>query len=374
MESYGEILRKAREKKQASLEDIESATAIKKCYIEALEEERVEDFPSESYFIGFLKNYSECLGLEKEEILKLYRAKKIQESPVPTELTQKKRPAYFIPVIVSSSVVLFFLIVIFFYVVVFRVPQKRQQRSQEKLEKEKTHQYQFMGKPETKRLYRGDQILFPTKEGKGNVVLTVSSTLGSLSLQTPSGNQIIELSEERDIDIDGDGFPDMIIYLSDISSENETMGAEVRILEKTVETSFVSLSNSSSTSEETNLSEIPVASTVKNNAKRTVIHEDTRAYPFTVNVTFRGSCIFRYKSDRQSYVEDYYKSGELISITSNNGTRLWMNNVNALKLNVIAGLSSYDLEVGQAGKVQVEDIKWVRDSDGKYRLVVLELD
>ncbi|UKI55449.1 MAG: hypothetical protein L6V90_12785 [Treponema succinifaciens] len=51
-----------------------------------------------------------------------------------------------------------------------------------------------------------------------------------------------------------------------------------------------------------------------------------------------------------------------------------MSNINALKIHVIAGLSSYDLEVGRAGEVQAEDIKWVRDSDGKYRLVVLELD
>ena len=37
-----------------------------------------------------------------------------------------------------------------------------------------------------------------------------------------------------------------------------------------------------------------------------------------------------------------------------------MSNINALKIHVIAGLSSYDLEVGRAGEVQAEDIKWVR--------------
>ena len=252
-----------------------------------------------------------------------------------------------------------------------KIPQKKELKAREQVEKEKIHQYQFTGKPETKRLYKGDQILVPAKQGKGNIVLTVGGTLGNFSILTPSGNQIVELSEERDIDIDGDGFADLIIYLSDVSNDNEANGAEVRILEKSIENSFVAISDGKSGTE---LSEIPAASAVKNNANRTVIHEDTRAYPFTINVTFRGSCLFRYKSDRQDYVEGYYKSGELVTITSNNGTRLWMSNINALKIHVIAGLSSYDLEVGRAGEVQAEDIKWVRDSDGKYRLVVLELD
>ena len=39
-----------------------------------------------------------------------------------------------------------------------------------------------------------------------------------------------------------------------------------------------------------------------------------------------------------------------------------------------ADTSRYDLEVGRAGEVKAEDIKWVHDSDGMYRIVVMELD
>ena len=51
-----------------------------------------------------------------------------------------------------------------------------------------------------------------------------------------------------------------------------------------------------------------------------------------------------------------------------------MSNINAMKIQIIADTSTYDLEVGRAGQIKVEDIKWVRDNDGKYRLVVVELD
>ena len=61
-------------------------------------------------------------------------------------------------------------------------------------------------------------------------------------------------------------------------------------------------------------------------------------------------------------------------MTANNGVRVWMSNGNTVKFTVVADTKNYDLEIGKAGQVLVEDIKWVRDSEGKYRLVVVELD
>ena len=61
-------------------------------------------------------------------------------------------------------------------------------------------------------------------------------------------------------------------------------------------------------------------------------------------------------------------------MTANNGIRLWMSNCNTLKFSIIADSKSYDLEIGKAGQVLVEDIKWIKDTDGKYKLVVIELD
>lgn len=370
MESYGDILRRTREEKDVSLADIEKATAIAKNYIIALEEERSDDFPGESYFTGFLSNYCEYLGLNPNDILHLYHAKKIQESPVPIELTEKHKPKFLVPAIVSGICVVVIGVGIHLYFNVFNIPEKLRQRVQQTTEKEKTHQYEFTGKSETKRFYKGDQILFPTKQGNGNIVVTIGETKGNLSLLMPSGTQIVELSEERDLDVDGDGFADVIVYLSDVSSDDGSHGAEIRLIEKKADTTLVELNDSESSID----AEIPSSATIKTNSKRVVIHEDTRAYPFTINVTFRGSCLFRYKSDRNTYVEDYFKNGDQVAVNSNNGTRLWMSNNNALKIRVLAGLSSYDLEIGRAGEVQAEDIKWVRDSDGKYRLVLIELD
>lgn len=371
MESYGEILRNAREEKNVTVSDVSRITQISNAYIEALEEERVEVFPGEPYFIGFLTNYCEYLELNRDEILDLYRAKKIQETPTPIELLQKKKPKYLIPLIVSLLVAVIVGIGIYLYVGVFQIPQKRELEKLESQKNQKIHQYKFTGKPETKRFYKGDQILFPQLDGNGNITLTIGSTLGSLTILTPSGNQIVELSEERALDLDGNGSPDLIVYLSDVSTDDEQYGAEIRLLGTASDSSAVEVSSAEPAASG---QDIVKNATVKNSGKRTVVHEDNRAYPFTVILTFRGPCLCRYKIDRQQNVESYYRNGDVITLSANNGTRLWMSNINTVKIQVVAGLSSYDLEVGRAGEVQVEDIKWVRDNDGRYRLVVLEVD
>ncbi len=370
MESYGELIKKTREEKNIQLSKVEMDTSIEKRYLMAIEQETVDEFPGESYFLGFLRNYCEYLGLGSDEIVKLYHAKKIQEAPVPVQLFEKKRPKFLIPTIVISIVLILAGINAYLYFCVFNIPEQKERIAQENLIKEKNRQFRFEGKPETKRVYKGDQILFPSKTGKGDIVLTIASTAEVLNILTPAGNQIVELSEERELDIDGDGAPELIVYLSDITN-TDAHGAEIRLLSKKEGSTFIEINEPKKEEAKEN---IQAASTVKNSANKTIIHEDTRAYPFTVNITFRNKCLLRYRSDRQQYNEGYYKAGETISITSNNGTRLWTGNNNAMKLQVIAGLSSYDLEIGKAGEVKVEDIKWLRDSDGKYRLVVLDVD
>jgi len=71
MESYGAILKKAREDKMLDFDTIERDTTITRQYLEALETEDAAAFPGEPYLVGFLKNYSDYLGVDTAEVLKL---------------------------------------------------------------------------------------------------------------------------------------------------------------------------------------------------------------------------------------------------------------------------------------------------------------
>lgn len=365
MESYGELLKNARESKNITLDQASKDTSIARNYLESLEIENDAAFPGEAYFIGFIKNYSTYLGLDSEYILKLYNAKKIQESPVPVELLEHHTPVWLLPLIIAASLIFVVGLSIYFYWGVFKIPQKKAERARIIAENKTVHTYEVSTDVETKRLYKDDQLLVPDAHADGqNVILTVKDTLGQLTLSTPLGNQVVDLSEERELDIDGDGINDLILYVGDISNSNAERGAQVRML----------LKENSERLAQTETENVESQVESANVLPSEIILEDSRAYPFTVQISFRGSCLFRYRVDRQEKIEEYYKNGDVVTVTPSNAARLWMSNGNALSVSVLSNGISYPLEIGKAGQVKVEDVKWIKDSDGRYRLVVVDVD
>jgi Helix-turn-helix domain len=60
----GNSLREARSRRQVGLPQAEQATKIRVKYLRALEDERFEQLPSDTYVKGFLRNYADYLGLD----------------------------------------------------------------------------------------------------------------------------------------------------------------------------------------------------------------------------------------------------------------------------------------------------------------------
>lgn len=73
MLTVGEILKKARLEKKISLEDTEKTTKIRQKYLRALEENDFDKLPPPTFTKGFIKNFSEFLGLNSKQVLMLYR-------------------------------------------------------------------------------------------------------------------------------------------------------------------------------------------------------------------------------------------------------------------------------------------------------------
>ena len=51
-----------------------------------------------------------------------------------------------------------------------------------------------------------------------------------------------------------------------------------------------------------------------------------------------------------------------------------MSNANAVKMQIIGAGNIVDLDIGRPGQVLVEDIKWIKDEDGRFKLVVMEVE
>jgi transcriptional regulator with XRE-family HTH domain len=72
MNELGTRLVRAREARGLTLEDAERDTRISRRYLQALESEQFEAIPAPVYARGFLRSYSQYLGLDPQEMLDLF--------------------------------------------------------------------------------------------------------------------------------------------------------------------------------------------------------------------------------------------------------------------------------------------------------------
>ncbi len=87
----GKLLRKKREEKKLSLEEVCEILKIRKFFLESIEAGRLDQLPGSVYTIGFVKVYSHFLGVDFEEISS-YLVELIEVPQVDTPLTTYHLP------------------------------------------------------------------------------------------------------------------------------------------------------------------------------------------------------------------------------------------------------------------------------------------
>ena len=75
MFEIGSTLREARVRRKLTLQQVEEDTKIRVKYVQAMENEDFDIIPSPTYVKGFLRTYSEYLGLDPRMILDEYRSR-----------------------------------------------------------------------------------------------------------------------------------------------------------------------------------------------------------------------------------------------------------------------------------------------------------
>jgi hypothetical protein len=109
-----------------------------------------------------------------------------------------------------------------------------------------------------------------------------------------------------------------------------------------------------------------------------VIFSSPNPYPFTLQASFQGYCMFRweilFERDRRDRNERHFQRSDVLDIQAQNGIRIWTSNAQAARFLVIGGGRTVPLEIGAAGEVVVTDIRWVRSEDNRYSLVLARLE
>ena len=85
MESIGKYLKKRREQRAMSVEEVSRATRIPVASLERLENDHFDDLPGEVFVRGFLRAYARSVALPVDEVLARYSAgrRSVQMTPLP---------------------------------------------------------------------------------------------------------------------------------------------------------------------------------------------------------------------------------------------------------------------------------------------------
>jgi len=367
MESLGEKLKTARVEKGLSHDQISRETNISIRYLEALETENFSVFPGEPYVIGFLRNYGAYLDLDIQKVISLYRALRIQEQPVPVEQLLKKQtklPGFIIPLFV----ILIIIIACGFGVYMIIKNSQNNPSLNAPANREPVEYIMEGSSMENRRFYKNDSILIPVDGIMYKLELT---NLGeTVTILTPSGERSLDLGQDITLDLNNDGIEELRIRVADFAKNNPDMGALINFY-------LIDIAVYSGSEIEQNTS---AASNIVVSAasSTTIIPTTPSPYPFTLQVSFQGYCMFRWEilneRDRRGTNQKYFQRGEQLDIQAQNGIRIWASNAQAARFQVIGGGRSYPVEIGSAGEVVVTDIRWVRDDENRFRLILMRLE
>ncbi len=371
MESIGEKLRITRESKGYSVEQVARDTHIAKRYIEALEEEDFASFPGEPYLLGFLRNYAEFLGLDAQELISLYKNFKIQEQPLPmNELLEKKSKK---PILITLVVILAIIgigIGVYFLVTSNTLGKLAQAGKQEQQkEKSEGREIEFKDEILERRFYQNDIIMVNLKGQKYRVQLAEISDV--LTLDIPKGKEEFRLGEEKVLDLDGDNKPEITISLRDIDKRDPSKGVILRFDKVTQSPGLAQQTRkveSDTNVESPTVSSIGATTEPMRVRKTVALLESQAAEPFSLTINFRGYCLFRYISDKQTREERYFHKGETFRIDVSKEIRVWVSNAGALQ----ATVKGVNVEFGKPGQVISGLLKWVKDDvAGLFKLVLV---
>ncbi|PZO78204.1 MAG: DUF4115 domain-containing protein, partial [Micavibrio aeruginosavorus] len=79
----GEILRRTRVHYGQSLQQIEGVLRIRASQLDALEQGDVSQLPGRVYAIGFVRSYSEYLGLDGDKMVHLFKEQSVGKQKKP---------------------------------------------------------------------------------------------------------------------------------------------------------------------------------------------------------------------------------------------------------------------------------------------------
>ncbi|MDR3200582.1 MAG: helix-turn-helix domain-containing protein [Spirochaetales bacterium] len=351
MESLGQKFKTSREALGFTVDQVARDTHISKRFIVSLEDENFDQFPGDTYIIGFIRNYADYLGLDQGELVNLYKNFKIQEQPIPIEeLLYKKsrKPLIFtlLGIVVLAGLAggayVFFLNNPF--------AATRPERTEKPAAVSAAPlQYTLEDEALEQSFGQGDEIL--VKRQEADYTLRVEKIENTVLLLAPVENLSLQEGEEAYIQLTPQGETLKVICRSIQRGEQPKA---VLFFDKYLQVP----TEASAASDVAAAPPQAVGSTNEpSRLKRPqVIMESPSQSSFAIEIEFRGYCLFRYMADGQTREERYFRRGETFRTDVRREIRLWYSNAGSLR----ARIAGNEIEFGKPGEVGASVLRWVQ--------------
>ncbi len=361
MEVLGDRLKKVREDKGYSIEQVSRETNIARQYLRALEDEDFSVFPGDTYLVGFLHNYADYLGLDSDEMVSLYKNMKLQEQPAPIEELLEPPRRRSLPTVLILVVLVLVAAGGGLYKFVYLphgTPGGTERSVVKKKDTSKTapvsSPYVVSDSVIEKYFKQGDTLLIPA--GGGKVLVHLKSVTDTVVLAYPSGSESFKLGVTKTVDLDHDGKGDINVTVNDI--DRKAQGAVLRF------DRFVSAPPKAATVPVTQPAAPSPAGTVS------ILSADSPA-PFVLTMVFRGYCLVRYVADSGKRIEQSFNKGETLRLDIDSKVRLWISNAGALR----GQIGGKDVVFGKSGAVSAALVTWKKnDRTGTYDLQLVPVN
>ena len=382
MNQLGPIFKEARAESGKSIDDAVKETKIAKKYLLAIENENFDIFPGETYLIGFIRNYSQFLGIDPDEMVLKYKDYKIQEQPAPIEQltaktsTQKRFILIGIIFIIIVSSVLYILITADrskkVKVKEEKVPQA--EVDEEKEQKGTAGLIVFEEEEIIRDFVKGDVLEIPVKNSVHRISIDGIDENLEFSIEdipfTLSTNERVEIDFDRDerkdillrINRMGEGSVNLTLKKifktesSDLSigltdTETATAGAKAGPPEVVI------------IKEDELFADIPVAP--KSGFQIVSGYEKT-----DIKTAIRGisTAYVSYDIDEGEKQEVLLRNGDELAFTAKDVVRIMAANARGINIQI----NDVSVTLGKGGETVAKVVRWYRDSDDSdlYHLII----
>jgi cytoskeleton protein RodZ len=352
MESFGEKLRTTRENLGYSIEQVARDTHISKRYLIALEDEDFSIFPGETYLKGFLQNYSDYLGLNSDDMTVIYRNMKIQEQPIPMDqLLDYKSLRNRRPLILGIIAGVILVAGLVFLLVYFNPFGNAGSGNEDK----STDEIEFKGEKISVDLTRGMSIVVTISRQKQALTAQKVEENG-LTFNGKNGSESMIVGEEKYFDMDGDGTPDVAVFLTEIFKEQNQNKARVTLQQPAAGDQADIGANAS----DIELIERGIAK---------VLIERSSPESFNIGITVIKNCYIISYIDKNAREEKMSYKGDTLSFTVERNADLRFSDGGAVKLTV----TGKEIDSSSANQLFATQVRWVKTTGDKYQLVAFSV-